>query len=354
VFPEIAGLRSAIDRVSRAESNIYLDGGAMAEALFDDAMASNMIMLGAAYQAGAIPVGADSIERAIALNGVAVAMNTNAFRAGRLAVLDRVWAMAQRPARVGSESEPPPVTPDARELIDSVGAQGELRRLLERRVPDLIAYQNGAYARDYVGFVKTVRAAEQSASPNRSDLSEAVARYLFQLMAYKDEYEVARLHLASSIAAAAAAKYPQGFRLKYLMHPPMLRAVGFKRKLEFGRWFESGFRMLARMRGLRGTRLDPFGYTRVRREESALIGEYRAMVQRAIGDLSSVNYDRAVKIARLPDLIRGYEQVKLRNIERFRKEARRLAEESEQPPGIAPAAAGASRTSPPLAASAGV
>lgn len=355
VFPELDGLRGAIDRVSRAECNIYLDSVAMAEALFDDAMASNMVLFGAAYQAGAIPVSAHSIERAIALNGVAVEMNTQAFRAGRQAALDREWALAQRPARIGGASRPAKVTPQARDLIDSAGAHGALRRLLERRVPELIAYQNLAYARDYVTFVKQVRAAEQSAVPERSELSEAVARYLFKLMAYKDEYEVARLHLASDLADAAAAKYPQGFKLKYQLHPPLLRAMGLKRKLGLGRWFKGVFRLLAWMRPLRGTRLDPFGRARVRRQERALIAEYRALVDRMIGDLSSANYDRAVEVACLPDLIRGYEEIKLRNIDRFRQEVRRLASEPNRPPGAAPPAGSETKTSSrPLAATADV
>ncbi|HTY56678.1 MAG TPA: indolepyruvate ferredoxin oxidoreductase family protein [Candidatus Binataceae bacterium] len=338
LFPETEGLRGAIDRASRADRNVYLDAVAMAEALFDDAMAANMILLGAAFQAGTIPVGADSIERAIALNGVSIEMNTHAFRAGRQAVLDREWALAQRPSRMGSVERAPQITPEARVLIDSTGADGELRRLLEYRVPELIAYQNLAHARNYVTFVKQVRAAERSATPDRAEFSQTVARYLFKLMAYKDEYEVARLHLASAIADDAAAKYPRGFELKYQLHPPLLRAMGFNRKLEFGRWFEKVFRVLYRMRPLRGTPLDIFGYARVRREERALIAEYRAMVQRMIGNLSPANYDRAVQIATLPDLIRGYEEIKLLNIERFRDQARRLMSQPDHPSDSDPAA----------------
>ena len=192
-------------------------------------------------------------------------------------------------------------------------------------------------------------AAEKSVAPNRSDLSEAVARYLFKLMAYKDEYEVARLQLASNIAATASAKHPKGFDLKYQLHPPLLRAMGFNRKLEFGRWFESAFRLLCRMRPLRGTALDIFGYARVRREERALIAEYRTTIQRLIGGLSASNYDRAVEIAALPDMIRGYEEIKLRNIERYRTELNRLINEPSRPTdsdSLVPAAS----TDRPLAA----
>jgi indolepyruvate ferredoxin oxidoreductase len=351
MFPELEGLRGAIDRASRADRNIYIDSVAMAETLFDDAMAGNMILLGAAYQAGAIPVSGDSIERAIALNGVAVAMNTQAFRAGRQAAIDREWALAQHPDRIGSVSAAPQITPEARELIDASGADGELRRLLEHRVPELIAYQSPAYARDYVMFVKQVRANEKSMTPDRTELSEAVARYLFKLMAYKDEYEVARLHLASTIAAAAASKYPNGFELKYQLHPPLLRAMGFKRKLEFGQWFERAFRLLARMRPLRGTPLDIFGYARVRCQERALISEYRATIQRMVANLSSSNYDRAVEIAALPDMIRGYEEIKLKNIERYRDQMRHLMNEPDRPSGSGSAAGGkAAASEQPLAA----
>ena len=347
VFPELQGLRGAIDRVSRADHNIYLDAVAMAEALFDDAMAANLILLGAAYQAGALAVSADSIEKAIALNGVGVAMNTQAFRAGRQAALDREWAMAQRPARIGSTDAAPQLSSEARALLDESGAEGELRRLLEYRIPELIAYQNLAYARDYTTFVKQVRGAEKSVAPDRSELSEAVARYLFKLMAYKDEYEVARLQLASTIADSAASRHPKGFDLKYHLHPPLLRAMGFNRKLEFGRWFESAFRLLYRMRPIRGTALDIFGYARVRREERALIAEYRATIQRLIGGLAADNYDRAVEVAALPDMIRGYEDIKLRNIDRYRTELNRLM---NQPSGSDPLARVSSADRPLAAA----
>jgi indolepyruvate ferredoxin oxidoreductase len=323
-FPETSGLVGTINRVTRKDDNVFLDALGLAELLFDDHMAANLILLGAAYQAGAVPVSATAIEEAIALNGVAVGMNTQAFRAGRLAVADPAWVKGLRKRRVGAIEESPVLTAEACGLVDAAGADGELRRLLEIRVPELIAYQGQAYARQYVDVVRRVAAAERAAVPGETRLGEAVARYLFKLMAYKDEYEVARLHLKSDLARELAAEFPDGVKIHYHLHPPMLRALGWSRKLKFGRWFDRAFRGLAAMRRLRGTRLDPFGRARVRRVERQLIGEYRGLLDKALVGLSPESYDRAVRLAELPDLIRGYEDIKLRNVERFRAEVRRL------------------------------
>jgi indolepyruvate ferredoxin oxidoreductase len=285
-----------------------------------------MLVLGAAYQAGAIPVSAAAIEEAIKLNAVSVAMNTHAFRAGRLLVADPAWLSTIKRHRLGAAVEAPhaSLTPAARALVDRVGADGELRRLLESRVPELIAYQDERYAASYVDFVSRVRTAERAAVPGDTQLSEAVARYLFKLMAYKDEYEVARLHLQADLAHALAEEFPGGVRVQYNLHPPLLRALGLTRKIKLGSWFDSAFRVLAGMKGLRGTALDPFGRAKVRRVERALPGEYRGLVERALAGLSPQTYERAVTLARLPDLIRGYEDVKLRNVDKFRSEVRAL------------------------------
>jgi len=323
-FPEANALITAINRFTRKDENVFLDALGLAEALFDDHMAANMIVLGAAYQAGAIPVRAAAIEEAIGLNGVSVPMNTHAFRVGRLVVADPAWVQTTRRQRVGAGDVSRALTDEARALIERVRATGELRRLLEIRVPELIAYQNAAYARDYVDVVRRVREAERGASPDDSRLSEAVARNLFKLMAYKDEYEVARLHLRNDVARALAAEYPGGVRVQYHLHPPLLRALGLTRKLRLGTWVEGVFRLLAAMKGLRGTALDPFGRAEVRRVERHLIGEYRGLVDKALIGLSAESYARALELAGLPDLIRGYEDVKLRTVRRFRDEVRAL------------------------------
>jgi indolepyruvate ferredoxin oxidoreductase len=196
--------------------------------------------------------------------------------------------------------------------------------LLEIRVPELIAYKSAGYAHGYVQFVRRVREAEAGVVPGESRLSEAVARYLFKLMAYKDEYEVARLSLKPDIARALADEFPGGVKLAYNLHPPLLRALGLKQKLKLGPWFSSVFGVLARMKMLRGTPLDPFGFAAVRRVERQLPGEYRSLVEKALVGLSPESHERAVKLAGLPDLIRGYEEIKLRNVQRFRDEVRAL------------------------------
>jgi indolepyruvate ferredoxin oxidoreductase len=323
-FPELDGLRTSIDRCTRKDENVYLDAMALSEALFDDHMAGNMILLGAAYQAGAIPVSAKAIEEAIALNGVGVEMNTHAFRAGRLAVADAEWLKTVRTKHAGQTEVRPALGLEARALVSRVAASGELQRLLEIRVPELVAYQDAAYAASYVDFVGRVVELERERMPGETRLGEAVARHLFKLMAYKDEYEVARLHLGHDLARELGAEYPGGVRIQYNLHPPLLRALGWKKKIKLGKWFDVAFRALAGLRRLRGTALDPFGHAEVRRVERALIGEYRSLVDKALIELTPETYERAVKLAGLPDLIRGYEDVKLKNVERFRTEVRAL------------------------------
>ncbi|MBI3454605.1 MAG: 2-oxoacid:acceptor oxidoreductase family protein, partial [Candidatus Rokubacteria bacterium] len=323
-FPESSGLIDSINRVTRKDENVYLDATGLAETLFGDHMAANLILLGAAYQAGVIPVSAAAIEHAIALNGVAVQMNVQAFRAGRLVVVDPHWAKAFTKRRAGAAEVRPVLTAEARALVDSVGATGELRRLLEVRVPELIAYQDVQYAQEYVDFVRRVVAAERAAVPGETRLGEAVARFLFKLMAYKDEYEVARLHLKPEMGRSLAAEFPAPVKVRYHLHPPILRALGWPRKIALGTWFDGVFRLLVRLRRLRGTAFDPFGHSEVRRVERALIGHYRRMVEGVLADLSPQTYEHAIEVAGLPDVIRGYEGIKLRNVQRFWEEARSL------------------------------
>ena len=199
-FPELASTLISMDRVSRKDDNVYLDALALSEGLFDDHMATNPLMIGAAYQAGALPISAGAIEQAIRLNGVAVEMNLLAFRWGRMAVVDAARVEAAVRTATGRVETPRVLSAEARALVDAVGAHGELARLLEVRVPELIAYQDAAYARAYVEFVRRVAEVERQRTPGRTGLAEAVARALHKLMAYKDEYEVARLHLDPAVA----------------------------------------------------------------------------------------------------------------------------------------------------------
>ena len=318
-YPEADHLLEIINQATRAGDNVFFDALGLAEALFGDHMMANFIVIGAAYQAGTLPMSAHAIERAIELNGVKVEDNQHAFRAGRLAVSDRDWLAGLDVKRVG---EAPPTSQGERSaaaqtLIDSLPAEGELKRLIEIRVPELIAYQNEAYARQYLEDVTRVYAAEQAACPGQTDLSQAVARYLFKLMAYKDEYEVARLSLKPEAREAINAQFGEKARVRYHLQPPLLKALGLKRKLQVGRWFDVVYRVLRPMRFLRGTPFDPFGYDHVRQVERELVLDYRRLVFAAIDELSADNYARAVDLAQLPDVIRGYDEVKLGNVERF-------------------------------------
>ena len=301
-------------------------------------MASNLIVVGAAYQAGAIPLEAASIEETIRLNGVAVEMNLHAFRWGRLFVQDGAAVERQLrqlgvPNEAASsplmelESRGPEAVAAARELLASSGFAGEVRRLAEIRVPELILYQSSSYARQYVEFIRKVVAVEDSRVPGQTRLGEAVARYLFKLMAYKDEYEVARLLLKDEFFRRVRAEFGDDAQPAFNLHPPLLRALGLKRKLRLGMWFAPMLKALRALRSLRSTPLNIFGYARVRRVERQLIGEYRQLIESLLVDLDEVNYPIAVQIAELPDLIRGYEDIKLASVDEFHRQVETLLAE---------------------------
>ncbi|OGK76064.1 MAG: hypothetical protein A2X53_07635 [Candidatus Rokubacteria bacterium GWA2_70_23] len=323
-FPELGSTLLSIDRVSRKDENVYLDAGAIAEGLFSDHMATNPLMLGAAYQAGALPISAASIEQAIRLNGVSVEMNLLAFRWGRMVVVDGKRVEAAVRKATGREIETRTLSPEAQRLVDAAGVEGETRRLLEVRVPELIEYQSVSYARQYTDFVAKVARAEAERVPGCTGLSEAVARHLFKLMAYKDEYEVARLHLDPALRTEIEAKFGQAITSQWHLHPPLLRALGLKKKVKLGSWFAPALRLLRAMKGLRGTALDPFGRAEVRRVERALPGEYRAIIETVLTTLAPATHDTAVAIGELPDQIRGYEAIKLDSVRQFRDAARQL------------------------------
>jgi indolepyruvate ferredoxin oxidoreductase len=333
-FPELGSTLLNVDRVTRKDDNVYLDAQAIAEGLFNDHMATNPLMLGAAYQAGALPISAASIERAIRLNGVAVEMNLLAFRWGRMAVVDAKRVEAAVRTATGREAKAVVLSPEARVLVDSVKAAApgtELRRILESRVPELIAYQDEAYARRYVEVVERVAQAELNKVPGRTGLSEAVARNLHKLMAYKDEYEVARLHLDAALEAELRSRFGERIHFYWHLHPPLLRALGLKKKLKLGAWFRPAFQALYAFRRLRGSPLDPFGYAEVRRVERALVDEYIRQIEAVLRRLAPGSHDAAVALAELPDQIRGYERIKLDNVKRYREAATQLLAKATQP-----------------------
>ncbi|MDQ5832919.1 MAG: indolepyruvate ferredoxin oxidoreductase family protein, partial [Actinomycetota bacterium] len=321
-FPELAAQLDKIDAVTRSEHNLYLDAQHLSERLFGDHMMTNTLTLGAAYQRGLLPVSGEALERAIELNGAAVEKNLAALRWGR--------AVVAAPDAVEEATRPPESVEAVRERSDAEqelvslavnGDRGELRRLAELRVPELVAYQGHDWARRWAELVRRVHVAEQERTPGHSELAEAVARQLFKLMAYKDEYEVARLHLDAVEQAKLGAEFGADARVYFMLHPPLLRSLGLKRKLKLGSWFVPAFRALYRMRRLRGTRLDPFGRAEVRRVERELIAEYEGMVAEALSLLTPETHATAVELLELPDLVRGYEEIKLRNVVLFRKRA---------------------------------
>ena len=264
-------------------------------------MMTNTLALGAAYQRGLLPVSGEALERAIELNGAAVEKNLAALRWGR--------AVVAAPDAVEAATRAPEAVEAARELTDLDeylvglavnGDRGELRRLAEVRVPELVAYQNADWARRWAEVVRRVHVAEQERTPGHSEITEAVARQLFKLMAYKDEYEVARLHLDAVERAKRDAEFGAGAKVYFMLHPPLLRALGLKRKLKLGRWFVPAFKLLYRMRRLRGTRLDPFGHAKVRRTERELIAEYESLVDEALSLLTPETHDTALELLELP------------------------------------------------------
>jgi indolepyruvate ferredoxin oxidoreductase len=342
VFPIVPDLTAGIDRVTRKEHNVYLDGQALAEGLFGDAMATNNFMVGVAFQAGTIPLKAESIEAAIKASGVGVEQSVAAFRWGRMAVVDRAFVLAEI-AKYAPKAAAPELSAVARALVDAVGVKGEARRLLEVRVPELIAYQNESYAQRYVDVIKRVAAAEAAAVPGKSALTEAAARYLHKLMAYKDEYEVARLHTDPAFLAQLDAMFPNGYDVKYNLAPPAISkkdpVTGHLIKRQFGGWMRTAFGVLARFKGLRGSAFDFFGKTEERHQERQLIEDYVAELDAICARLSPANHAAAVALASIPDEIRGYGHVKEKSIAdaAVLREQRRAA--FANPPVSAPAAA---------------
>ena len=315
-LPAAGPMTAAIDARTRPDANVYLDAQLLAETLFGSDQYANMLLAGAAHQTGALPLDATSIEQAIRLSGVAVENNVQAFRRGRQFMAD--------PAGIRAAVTPAPVllpapSPAAAELLVPLTDPGdtELTAVLATRVPDLIAYQDLRYARRYTEVVAAARDAE-AAVASGPGFAVAVAINLHKLMAYKDEYEVARLALDPAEKGKIVAQFGDGARVAWKLHPPLLRALGLKNKLSLGRWFTPVYVILRRAKWLRGTKFDIFGYAEVRRTERALVEEYAEVVTDLAANLRPDNHELAIRIAELPDVIRGYEQIKLDNVAAYR------------------------------------
>lgn len=330
-FPPLAPIFKAVEAVTLPGATTYVDSETLAEVLFGDHMAANIIVVGVAYQSGLLPMAAESIERALKLNGASVAMNIAAFRWGRAAVANpgevQHLMVGEDSHRVGSsapaELHRSKVLRRAEQLLAGRKFEGELARLVQIRVPELVDYQSAALAKHYLAVVERVSSAEDAVASGHSALAEAVARNLFKLMAYKDEYEVARLYLSPAFTGQLAREFGDA-KVTVLLHPPFLRALGRRKKIGLSGWFTPGFHLLRGLRFLRGTPFDVFGLSKVRRTERALIIEYEALITRALESLDPGSLERVVKLASLPDGIRGYEQIKLANVEAFRREVAEL------------------------------
>ncbi|MFC5391890.1 indolepyruvate ferredoxin oxidoreductase family protein [Bosea vestrisii] len=301
--------RSIVSTAGRDNTHL-VDATAAATTFLGNAIAANMFMLGYAWQFGAVPLSRASLLRAIELNGEAVAMNKQAFELGRRAAHD--------PAALNSALAEAKAPTDARHLSQS------LDEIVARRIDFLTCYQNAAYAARYRDLVEKVRAREASLVPGQNALAEAVARYLFKLMAYKDEYEVARLYSDGAFRKQLAATFEQDsasgqpLRLEFHLAPPLLAKrdpnTGLARKMSFGPWMLGAFGLLAKFKGLRGTAFDVFGYTQERKTERKLIADYEALVAEILGKLSPQNHSLCVALAAIPEKIRGFGHVKDRHL----------------------------------------
>ncbi|WP_019873875.1 indolepyruvate ferredoxin oxidoreductase family protein [Sporichthya polymorpha] len=324
-FPVVDEVLSRIAAATRTQ--LTLDAHGLSARLLGSDQYAAILLVGVACQSGALPLPPAAIERALELNGVAVTANVQAFRRGRQAVADP----AGLTRALGGAPETEPETDD-------------LDALLAVRTADLTGYSGPEYAAEYAAVVERVRTAEAAVVPGSTALAAAVARNLHKLMAYKDEYEVARLALDPANRAALAREFGPGARVTRHLHPPALRALGLQRKIPVPeRVADPAFRALVRARRLRGTRWDPFGRAEVRRVERELVAEYRTGIERLLSGLSPAALAAAVEIAGLPDEVRGYEEIKLANVARYRE---RLAGALAAYPPAAPGPAGDERTSP--------
>jgi len=296
----------SIAKLCGEENLSTLNATYLATTLCGDSIATNMFMLGYACQKGLIPLTQESILKAIELNGAAVKMNQNAFMWGRRAAFNL--------GKVQEIAEP--------KVIDDADRHRELSRtpeeVIARRITSLTGYQNSAYAAKYRELVDAVIAVDQRLNGKAGKLTEAVAKYYYKLMAYKDEYEVARLYTDGQFLGQLKQTFAGDIKLKFNLAPPLIAkrdpVTGELRKMEFGPWMLNVFRVLAPLKFLRGTPLDIFGYTAERKMERQLIVDYKATIEGLLSGITADNYGTAVDIASIPEQIRGYGHVKEKNL----------------------------------------
>ena len=285
------------------ESNLStLNATQLATALCGDSIATNMFMLGYACQKGLIPISPEAIFRAIELNGAAVKMNQQAFVWGRRAAFNLAKLQEiTTPKGIGDAERHREISKSADEIVT-------------RRMTSLTGYQSAIYAGQYKALVDAVQSVDEKLNGKAGKLTEAVAKYYYKLMAYKDEYEVARLYTDGQFLGQLKQTFDGDIKIKFNMAPPLLarrdKVTGELKKMEFGSWMLSVFRLLAPLKVLRGTPLDIFGYTAERRMERQLIKDYKATIEGLLSSVTAANYDVAVEVASIPEHIRGYGHVK--------------------------------------------
>jgi len=300
----VAPMHANIDnRLGEDQVNRF-DATGLSMGMLGDSIGTNMMMVGYAAQRGLLPVNVESIESAIEMNGVAVELNRKAFNVGRIAAHD------------------PAVLSDLMDGTDTDSAPLEdtLEAFIERRRQDLVAYQDEKYAQQYIDILAEVARNEARAVPGSTQLQHAVARYLFKLMAYKDEYEVARLQTDGALLNAIGARFEGEYNLHFYLAPPLFAkrdsATGLPMKREYGPWMYGLLKRLAGFKGLRGSAMDIFGYTAERRMERKLRDDYIAQIKSLSAQLSPANIDTVVKFAEVPERIRGFGHVKLQHVNR--------------------------------------
>jgi len=334
---------------SQGDRGILIAARTAAERLFGDYMMTNMVAVGAAYQAGLLPISAESIERAITLNGAAAKANIMAFRAGRLsrhdpeAFLERLGSkygtLADRVEGIARRAD----TADKRRIDAVMGLfetlSPEAEKLARVRVADLIAYQSVSYATRFAKAVAAFAAAERAALPRGAgEMTMLVIKSLHKLMAYKDEYEVARLLTDRVFEERVKSMFPGFKSLEFNLQPPFARMFGLTRKVGLGQWFKIPLRILASMKGLRGTALDPFLRNPVRREERDLVAWYVGLLEICTAVLGTAREETIAEILALPDGIRGYEHVKMENAAAARTKSAMLLEQLTSPVYLAKSA----------------
>jgi indolepyruvate ferredoxin oxidoreductase len=323
-LPPAPDLSKLIAEATRSGAQYWAEAARITSDLFGNTTTSNIFVVGMAVQAGCLPISAERLEEAIRLNGVAIDANVAAFRWGRQQIaspdaVDRARSNAQQDWTEKTDTECFPITQAIGQRIAALECEETDVARLACYASELVAWGGQPTVDHWLDVLERVRRSEEDVQPDSRRLLMSVAGSLFKLMAYKDEYEVARLMSDEKTMAEARRIAGRDGRIAWRLHPPLLRALGLRRKISFGLWAAPFFRLLARGRFLRGTVFDPFGHAELRRIERALPIEYVEALDHILERLASTNLERAVRLSALPDSVRGYEGLKLERIASYRE-----------------------------------